>query len=185
MVPQITGVFIVCLPVFSCADRRNYKNWASLAFERGIHRSLVDFSHKGPITGKMLPFDNFNMTAMSSKVIQRSINFYLFSIDIFLIKPFFSINPSIFHNISINSKQNHERMMSNPNDIIPKYTLLFFSYTSEMCLPKFVRGAIFAWELSSTNVRYSEWALYKWKAGTFNPTLWSEVFVLLGMWLKK
>ena len=58
--------FAVCYSyttVCSGADQRKYQSFASLAFVRGIHRSPVDSPHKGPITRKMLPFDDVIMTA--------------------------------------------------------------------------------------------------------------------------
>ena len=57
------GVSIhVCLPnrLFRTHER-NHQSSASLAFVRGIHRSLVNSPHKGPVTRKMLPFDDVIM----------------------------------------------------------------------------------------------------------------------------
>ena len=39
-------------------DQRKHQSSASLAFVRGIHRSPVNSSHKGPVTRKMFPFDD-------------------------------------------------------------------------------------------------------------------------------
>ena len=51
-----------CYPtVCSGADQRKYQSSASLAFVRGIHRSPVKSSHKGPVTRKMFPFDDVTM----------------------------------------------------------------------------------------------------------------------------
>ena len=61
MASQITGVPIVCSTVCSGADQRKHQCSASLAFVKGIHRSPVDSPHKGPVTRKMLPFDDVIM----------------------------------------------------------------------------------------------------------------------------
>ena len=58
MPTQITCVSIVWSTVCSGADQRKHQSAASLAFARGIHRSPVDSPHKGPVTWKMLPFDD-------------------------------------------------------------------------------------------------------------------------------
>ena len=45
-----------CLPtVYSGADQRKHQSSASLAFVWGIHRSPVNFPHKGPVTRKLFP----------------------------------------------------------------------------------------------------------------------------------
>ena len=61
MVPQITGVSVVCSNVCSGTDQRKHQSSMSLAFVRGIHRSLVDSPHKGPVMWEMLPFDDVIM----------------------------------------------------------------------------------------------------------------------------
>ena len=43
------------------ADQRQHQSSASLAFVRGIHRWPMDSPHKGPVTGKMFPFDDVIM----------------------------------------------------------------------------------------------------------------------------
>ena len=58
---QITGVSIVCSTVCSGAGHKIHQSSASLAFVRGIHRSLVDSPHKGTVTRKMFPFDDVIM----------------------------------------------------------------------------------------------------------------------------
>ena len=58
---QITSVTIVYLIACTGADRRKYQSSASLAFMWGIHRSLVNSPHKGPVTRKPLPFDDVIM----------------------------------------------------------------------------------------------------------------------------
>ena len=61
MVSQITGVSIDCLINYSGADQRKYKSSASLAFVRGIHQWPVNFPHSGPVTRKMISFDDVIM----------------------------------------------------------------------------------------------------------------------------
>ena len=58
MASQITSITIVYSIVYSGADRRKHQISASLAFARGIHRWPVNSPHKGPVTRKMLPFDD-------------------------------------------------------------------------------------------------------------------------------
>ena len=52
---------IVCSTAFSGADQRKHQSSASLVFVRGNNRSPVDSPHKGPVTQKMLPFDDVIM----------------------------------------------------------------------------------------------------------------------------
>ena len=61
MASQIPGVSIVYSTVCSCAARRKHQSHASLTFVRGMHRSPVDFPHKGTVTRKMFPFDDVIM----------------------------------------------------------------------------------------------------------------------------
>ena len=42
-------------------DQRKHQSSSSLAFVRGIHRWQVNSPHKGPVTQKMFPFDDFIM----------------------------------------------------------------------------------------------------------------------------
>ena len=58
---QITSLTIVYSAFYSDTDQRKNQNSASLAFVRGIHRGPVNFSHKGPVTRKMIPFDDVIM----------------------------------------------------------------------------------------------------------------------------
>ena len=59
---QITRFTIVYSTVYSGADKKQkHKSSASLAFVRGIHRWPVNSPHKGPVTRKMLPFDDVIM----------------------------------------------------------------------------------------------------------------------------
>ena len=64
MSSQITSLTIVYSTVYSGADQRTHQNSASLAFVRGIHRWPVNSPHKGPVTGKMFPFDDFTRPRM-------------------------------------------------------------------------------------------------------------------------
>ena len=59
---QITSLTIVCSTVYSDADQRKHQSSSSLAFVRGIHRGPVNSPHKGPVTRKMLPFDDVIMS---------------------------------------------------------------------------------------------------------------------------
>ena len=61
MESQITGESMICSTVCSGSDQRKHQSSASLTFVRGIHRWLVVYPHKGPVTWKMLPFDDVIM----------------------------------------------------------------------------------------------------------------------------
>ena len=61
MTSQISSVSIVYSAFRSDADQRKHQSFASLAFMRGIHRWPVNSPHKGPVTGKMFPFDDVIM----------------------------------------------------------------------------------------------------------------------------
>ena len=61
---QITGASIVYLTACSGADQRKHQRFASLAFVTGIHLRPVDYPHKGPVTRKIISFDNVVMTKM-------------------------------------------------------------------------------------------------------------------------
>ena len=58
MESQITGVSIVCTSVWPGTDHRKHQSSASLAFARGFHWWPINSPHKGPVTRKMLPFDD-------------------------------------------------------------------------------------------------------------------------------
>ena len=64
MASQITDVSIVDSTVCWGADQIKQQRFASLAFVRGIHRWPVNFPHKGPVTGKMFPFDTVIMVKL-------------------------------------------------------------------------------------------------------------------------
>ena len=61
MVSQVTGISIVCSAICSGADQRKHHSSALLVFVTGIHRSLENSLHKGPVTWKMFPFDDVIM----------------------------------------------------------------------------------------------------------------------------
>ena len=61
MASQISGVFIVYSTVCSGADQRKQQSSVALAFVRGIHRWPVDSPHKGPVIGKMFPYEDIIM----------------------------------------------------------------------------------------------------------------------------
>ena len=61
MASQITSLTIAYSTVYSSADQRNYQSSASLALVRGIHRWQGNSPQKGPVTRKMVPFDDVIM----------------------------------------------------------------------------------------------------------------------------
>ena len=62
MASQITSLTIVYSTVYSSTDQRKHQSFASLAFMWGIHRWPVNSPHKGSVTRKMFPFDDFIIT---------------------------------------------------------------------------------------------------------------------------
>ena len=58
---QITSLTIVYSAVYSGTDHRNLQSSASLAFVTGIHRAPVNSPHKGPVTRKIIPFEDIIM----------------------------------------------------------------------------------------------------------------------------
>ena len=61
MASQITSLTIVYSTVYLGADQRKHQSSASLAFVSGIHRWPVNSPHKGPVTQKIVPFDDVIM----------------------------------------------------------------------------------------------------------------------------
>ena len=61
MASQITSLTTVCWTVYSGADQRKHQSSASLVVVRGIHRWPVTSPNKGPVTRKMLPYDDATM----------------------------------------------------------------------------------------------------------------------------
>ena len=80
MTSQIVSVSIVYSIVCSGADQRKDQNSAALAFVRGIHRWPVNSPHKGPVTRKMLPFDDVIMECS----IRQYIRLYMLHSFVFL-----------------------------------------------------------------------------------------------------
>ena len=66
MASQITSFTIVYSTGFLSADHRKHQRFASLAFERGIHRWPVSSRQKGPVTRKMFSFDDVIMVTFSA-----------------------------------------------------------------------------------------------------------------------
>ena len=62
MASQITSFRVVYATVYQSADQRKYQSSASLACVRGIHRSPVNSSYKGPVTRQISPFDDVIMS---------------------------------------------------------------------------------------------------------------------------
>ena len=58
MASRITSFTIVYSTVYLGADQRKHQSSASLTFVRVIHRGPVNSPHKGPVTQKMVPFDD-------------------------------------------------------------------------------------------------------------------------------
>ena len=71
MASQITSVLIVCPTVCSGADQRIHQSSASLAFVRGSYQSPVNSPHKGPVTLKMLTFDDVIMNVVHANDSER------------------------------------------------------------------------------------------------------------------
>ena len=61
MASQFMTLMIVYSTFYSGTDERKHQSSTSLAFVQGIHRWLVNSPYKGPITWKMLPFDDVIM----------------------------------------------------------------------------------------------------------------------------
>ena len=65
---------------------KKHRSPASLAFVRGIHRSPVNSPHKGPVTRKILSFDNVTMIknwrckAKQSKVEKNCVQYILWDV---------------------------------------------------------------------------------------------------------
>ena len=66
---QITSLTIVYSAVYSRPDQTKHQSSASLAFVREIHRGPVNSPHKGPVTRKIVPFDDVIMNQDGKPVI--------------------------------------------------------------------------------------------------------------------
>ena len=71
MASQITSFTIVYSTIYLSAEQRKYQSSESLAFVRGIHRGPVNSPHKGPVTRKMLPFDDAIMTNLQAYILAK------------------------------------------------------------------------------------------------------------------
>ena len=69
MASQIISLRIVYSAVYSGADQRKQRSFASLAFVWGIHRGPVNSPHKWPVTRKMFPFDDIIMGHRSDSLV--------------------------------------------------------------------------------------------------------------------
>ena len=77
MASQITSLTIVYSTVYSGTDQRNYQSPPSLSFVPGIHRLLVNFPHKEPVTRKLFPIDDIIMECVRLKWEDESIHYTL------------------------------------------------------------------------------------------------------------
>ena len=69
---HITILAIVYSAVWLGTDQRKHQSSVSLAFLRGIHRRPVNSPHKGPVTRKMLPFDDVIMLAKEERSVKAA-----------------------------------------------------------------------------------------------------------------
>ena len=69
MASQITSVTIGYSTVYSGANQRKHRSFASLAFVQGIHRSPVNSQHKWPVARKMFPFDDVIMPRVAVSIV--------------------------------------------------------------------------------------------------------------------
>ena len=70
MESEITSVSIICSTVCSEVDQRKHQSSASLAFVRGIHRSPVDYPHKGSVTHLMTSWWSWNGIDHSKRLLR-------------------------------------------------------------------------------------------------------------------
>ena len=81
MASQITGVSIIYSTV-----QRKHQSSASLAFVRGIHQWPVESPHKGPVTRKIIPFDdviiNSQFVTASTQCVLTVIGKYIWRIRV-------------------------------------------------------------------------------------------------------
>ena len=69
MASEITSVSIVYWNICSNVDQRKRQSSASLAFGGAIHRWPGNYSHKGPVTRKIFPFDDVLMRFRQGPVV--------------------------------------------------------------------------------------------------------------------
>ena len=77
MASQVTSLTIVYSTVYPGADKRKHLSFASLDLRR-IDRWTVNSPHKGPVTQKMLPFDDVIMDTRDKNI--HSLNFVVFRV---------------------------------------------------------------------------------------------------------
>ena len=65
----ITGVSIVYSTVCSGANQRKHQSFMSLVFVRGIHWWPMNSPHKGPVTRKMVPFNDIIMKCRLARMV--------------------------------------------------------------------------------------------------------------------
>ena len=65
---QITSLTIAYSTVYSIADHSKYQTSSPMAFISGNHQWPVNSSHRGPVTRKMIPFDDVIMINASYRV---------------------------------------------------------------------------------------------------------------------
>ena len=117
MSSQITSITNVYSTVYSGVDQRNHQSSASLAFLRGSHRWPVNSSHKGPVTRKMFPFDDFITWIHKRQHIPSRVRFDLSKIYFFYFKlskwmPIL-IYPFALPNEPMSFSSNNNRFFSN------------------------------------------------------------------------
>ena len=71
MASQITGLTIVYSAGYSGANQRKHQISTSLAFVRGIHRSLVNSPHRWSVTRKMFLFDDVVMEKTNPPIAEK------------------------------------------------------------------------------------------------------------------
>ena len=75
MAAQIIILTIVYSTTYSGADQRKQQSSASLAFVWEIHWWPVNSPHKGPVTQKMIPFDDVIMCRYNDKYLYKNKQF--------------------------------------------------------------------------------------------------------------
>ena len=94
MASQITRFSFVYSAVCSDSDQRKRQCSAPLVFVRGIHRWPVNSPHKGPVTRKIISFDDVIMT--SPKVIFITHTMFGHSCNVFSFLGIYNTQRSIY-----------------------------------------------------------------------------------------
>ena len=97
MASQTTSVSNAYSTVCSGVDQRKLQSSPSLTFFGGIHRWPVNILHKGPVTQKMLPFDDVIMNQLFDRIL--CLRIFAKSYDSLTVLPFVSpkSGPSCYH----------------------------------------------------------------------------------------